>query len=230
MHSTKITGLSYIYNDLDVIVCSEREITCFSSAAIHGGWKRTKTIINHHVPNQFSLQEFNGTEERIKVKYCGAILSKDPVIFLTAVGMEFAQIVEFSIQSIPCLLIVTAGTTNANSPLDKPQDLFPVKDEIKNGTINSILVIDTDISEQIYGNLFILLTEAKTTVLQSLGIKTSQANIATGTNTDAIAVGSIKNSQNKKIEWSGLATEFGHTISQVYMETLKKALEDGGYI
>jgi adenosylcobinamide amidohydrolase len=227
---TKINGIKFAQNELDTIISSSSPLECLSSASINGGRIQSQCIVNHHVGKNFSHNEFLNTFAQLKAKYN---LPDTSIIFLTAVPMENAIFQEFNLGSIPAFILVTAGTTNSCSPMDQPNDLYPIsndieiKSEISLGTINTILCLDGTLPEHIMTNLFILLTETKTSVLHDAKIMTKQKNLATGTTTDAIGI--ISTNRNKKIQWSGLATEFGYIISKNYQQALKASLKKGGY-
>lgn len=157
------------------------------------------------------------------------------VSLLTAVYMKNAVIMQDTSGSIKFLLVVTAGTTNASSPIDPPTNLWKTPREREegktfktHGTINIILIIDGILPEHVLANLFIVITEAKTLILSNSNIRTKAQNVATGTTTDAIAV--AYTNTGTAIKWSGYATEFGYTIGQLVMTALEKALKNGGYV
>ena len=149
--------------------------------------------------------------------------------------MKNDVIIQDTLGSIKFLLVVTAGTTNASSPIDPPTDLWKIPQEREegkkfktNGTINIILIVDGILPEHVLTNLFIVITEAKTLILSNNNIRTKAKNVATGTTTDAIAVAFTN--RGTTVKWSGYATEFGYTIGQLVITALEKALKKGGYI
>ncbi len=230
--STVISSVRILHDNSNVIIKSEKKLQCLSSAIVNGGRFTTKQICNHTIKKDFDPIKFENELKKLKESYK---LSNDAIVLLTAVEMNHAVILDKELKSIKFILITSAGTTNPCSPQDSPENLYQLggnfiieKTPPKNGTINTILIIDAIIPEHVLTNLFIIMTEAKSNVLRNLGFKTKQDNIATGTSTDAIAVGFTN--RGYKVEWTGYATEFGYVIGQMVMLGIKKSLVLGGYI
>ena len=228
---TNIEGIAYTWTESEIIVTSTADLRGLSNAAFNGGNVVTREIVNNYVPKSFTLEEFNSTFENLKKRHN---LPDNNVIFLTTVKMKNASIEKVSLGPIEMFLIVTAGTSNAASPQDGMNNYFPLQDDLNNNhyhpkhnTINSIVIFDCDFPSHLYANLFILLTEAKTTVLREEKITTREGNIATGTTTDAIGV--FTTNRKHTVNWSGLSTEFGKLVSKAYMRNLRKSLIKGGY-
>lgn len=229
---TNIDGISYSWTDSEFILNSTTDLHGLSNAAFNGGKVVTRNIVNNYVPKSYTLDEFNSTFENLQKKHN---LPNNSVIFLTAVKMKNASIEKVSLGPIEMFLLVTAGTSNSASPQDGMNNYFPLQDDLNNqhyhpkhNTINSIVIFDCDFPPHLYSNLFILLTEAKTTVLRKEKITTPEGNIATGTTTDAIGV--FTTGRKHMVNWSGLSTEFGKLVSKAYMRNLKRSLIKGGYI
>lgn len=116
---------------------------------------------------------------------------------------------------------VTMGLGNtARAGMErKPEELFP-------GTINMIILIDANLSDNAMANCIITATEAKAAALQDLGVRVKDMNqverIATGTTTDAIVVAAT--GRGRLREYAGTATWIGHLIARTVYEA---AIESG---
>jgi len=221
-------GIQIIKNKIDILIKSEIFLECLSNAIHHGGQVSTYNLINHFIPKDFNPLDYENEIIKIESKYN---LDKTTVVLLTAVKMENAVILEEKCDKIEVLMIVTAGITNSCSPADPPINLYKISDSglnIKQGTINMIIVINAKAPGYLPPELFISVTEAKSYVLQKHNIKTKYGNLATGTSTDAIAI--CFTNQGNNIKWSGYSTEFGYRIGKMVIDTLEKALKNGDYL
>lgn len=239
IHQIGIEGIKCFHDDKDFVLLSEIPLQGLNSALIPGERIGTTKILNHFVDKDIGPQQMVEEIQQVKKKYD---LNSSSVIFLTAVKMEKHILQEFMIGPIKCVLMVTAGITNSAGPWDPIKEVYPIQSDlaesnpiqaqsqspIEPGTINSILIIDAQLSPQIFPNLFIGITEAKCAVFQKYQIKTRFNTIATGTSTDAIGI--FSTNRPPLVHWSGYATEFGQKIGQQYIQILETALKNGGYI
>ena len=162
------------------------------SSGLLGGWKKVEHIFNHTIGEDFDYS--------------------NPVAYLKRVASRFGMRSYFGLlTSVPMdklaiasdgevTAFVTAGVINHNEKI---------------GTINTIVVIEADVSEGGMVNAVITATEAKSTALLEDGHK------FTGTNTDAVV---IAKTGGKYYEYAGPASELGSKIWRAVKTAVKESL------
>ncbi|WP_310195189.1 adenosylcobinamide amidohydrolase [Bacillus sp. 3255] len=86
------------------------------------------------------------------------------------------------------------------------------------GTINTILVIDAQLTDAAMVNAVITATEAKAAALHDLGIVTADGKPATGTTTDAVLVAAT--GRGRTYSYAGTATAVGYMIGRTVYEAI----------
>ena len=144
----------------------------------------------------------------------------------TAADMENAAIETLSYQDLTVTAIVTGGIETNGGRVGDPADFFkPLEKPDKPGTINIMLVLDTDLPPGTLTRALVTCTEAKTAAIQELleGSKYSNG-IATGSGTDTTIV--VANSESPLyLEGAGKHSKLGELIGRVVKEAVKKALD-----
>ena len=144
----------------------------------------------------------------------------------TAADMENAAIETLSYQNLTVTAIVTGGIETNGGRVGDPADFFkPLEKPDKAGTINIMLVLDTDLPPGTLTRALVTCTEAKTAAIQELleGSKYSNG-IATGSGTDTTIV--VANSESPLyLEGAGKHSKLGELIGRVVKEAVKKALD-----
>lgn len=219
-YKSNIPNLEIFIDENDIVVIFKDKFECLSNAAINGGRLKSDSIVNHHVLLDFNHQKLDKIFDPVKKKFN---LSNSTIGLLTAVEMKDAVIINDKVNNIDYTIVLTAGLTNTCAP--NVEDLDKIE-EINNipGTINIILIINGRLTEHAIVNLFIIMTEAKTLLLNKLDVRTSNGSLATGTSTDTIVVGF--SNQGQLVEWSGYATEFGQSVGRSVFKTLDIALRE----
>jgi adenosylcobinamide amidohydrolase len=207
-------------------VFSSNKLDVVSSAIYNGGCKRTKTIINTQVFDDYGDRR----------------LHDDPVLYIIDsakelgsfedfVGMvTYASVQDFSLVSkrdgdLAVSVIATAGCTHAESAGEE----IEVQEIV--GTINLIVIIDGNPTESCLTSTLITATEAKTAALRDLDLRSRYSgDEATGTITDALVI--AKNGRGPSIVYGGPATTLGKLIGfctrKAVNETVSRA-KVGGY-
>ena len=106
---------------------------------------------------------------------------------LTAVRHGDLQVRVCSEGGVTAAVLVTAGVSNASGPRQKDvvsQGCAPAP-----GTINVVALLDADLSPGALARASTMIAEAKTLALMEAGVRTANGSPATGTSTDASAVG-----------------------------------------
>ena len=144
----------------------------------------------------------------------------------TAADMENAAIETLSYQNLTVTAVVTGGIETNGGRVGDPADFFkPMEKPDKAGTINIMLVLDTDLPPGTLTRALVTCTEAKTAAIQELleGSKYSNG-IATGSGTDTTIV--VANSESPLyLEGAGKHSKLGELIGRVVKEAVKKALD-----
>ena len=219
LYETNINGIKIYSDKYNVIITSENKLECLSNAAINGGRVMSDSIVNHHVPLDFNHTNLEKTLSSVKNKYN---LSDSMIGLLTAVDMDDIIILNESVDNINYIIALTAGISNACSPEDQDNNLF--FNSTKLGTINIILIIEGRLSAHAFVNLIIIITEAKTLILNKFDVRTKNGSLATGTSTDTIVVAST--GTGKEIIWSGYATKFGQSVGHSVITVLETAFKE----
>ncbi|MFQ6073107.1 MAG: phosphatidylglycerophosphatase A, partial [Methanosarcinales archaeon] len=165
-----IKGIEVRLEKNTLIISSDRELKTLSSAVIGGGLTHTNYIICDKNPEKTLLDI---TREYSIV---------NPVGIFPAGNIENLALNCEKSKSATVVAIVSCGTINKNLS--------------ESGTINLILLIDSDLTDSALCNAIITATEAKTLALQELDIRSS---------TDSIVVACT--GEGKTIKHSGSAEE-----------------------
>lgn len=175
-------------------------------------------IFNHGSANELYKKFFeNNKNENLTLKHLNNFTNekKCPCIF-TAVNVveKYAEIKENYVS-----VIVTAGVkTNA---ISAGKDL--ITDE-KPGTINIIIMVDKQLTENAELQLYMITTEAKSGALYDLNIKSSYSdNLATGTGTDTLVIIS-NNNENNQEHYCGGHSDIGVLVTKLVRKAVKQAL------
>ena len=145
----------------------------------------------------------------------------------TAASMRNVSIVEESYRDITVTAIVTGGIETNGGRVGDPASNYEEQgkfQDVKNGTINIILVIDADLTSGALTRSLVTCTEGKTAAIQELmeGSKYSRG-IATGSGTDGTII--ICNSESKiKLTSAGKHSKLGELIGIAVKKSVKEAL------
>ena len=144
----------------------------------------------------------------------------------TAADMENAVIETLSYQNLTVTAIVTGGIETNGGRVGDPADYFnPMEKPDRPGTINIMLVLDTDLPPGTLARALVTCTEAKTAAIQELmeGSKYS-TGLATGSGTDTTIL--VANSESPLyLEGAGKHSKLGELIGRVVKIAVKKALD-----
>lgn len=217
--STLWSGVSLqLLEDRIEASCPER-LYSLSSAVHPGGFSYSNRIINWKVPLAYQCDD----PARDIVRQCGewGWDSKDTIGLITSAKLTHASITELEGDRFKLLCCTTVGTRNA-ARAGLPRSTFSA---YMPGTINTIIMIDGQMTEAAMVNAVITATEAKTAAMQQLGIvERANGESATGTTTDAIVIGASQAaSWNAVHAYAGAATTIGCAIGEAVYETVLEA-------
>jgi iron complex transport system ATP-binding protein len=206
-------GVTTTLSAAAIVLQSKHPLDTLSSAVVGGGLTRVRYIINRHVAKNYNhpdprqdLQDFAG-ESGIEEPFVG---------LMTAAYLDGARTVTLREQNLIVTAIMTAGLSNPTAAgLSPPAAL-------STGTINTILLVDANLTPAAMVNAVITATEAKTDILLKRGVSTPEGHPATGTSTDAIVVACT--GQGQPLPYAGPATSVGRLIGRSVRQSLIQAL------
>lgn len=211
-----------------LILRSKTPLKILSSAVLNGGSLEANCIMNYQVP------EDSGSDMDDEVhKEAGDFLLEETaklgipqdqiVAIMTAAKMTNVEKVTQKFEDITLTAFVTAGAYFAATPGDEiasKQSAFPPK---KYGTINSIVLVDANLTDGCMVNAVVTATEAKAAAARELDIRSRfSGDVATGTVTDSIVIGCTK--QGRTIKYAGSGTLIGELIGKSIKTAIKKAI------
>jgi adenosylcobinamide hydrolase len=203
----KDSGFFSVRQDIDFIHFHAIKPLQIISSGIHGGGISRRTdIVNFHVPKTYDCSD---PKRDIRQRLQNLNIRPDEATALmTAARLQDAGWSEIQSQDWSIFCCVTVGLSNAARVTDntKPSD--------GPGTINTVVILDGNLTMDALVSAVITATEAKSAVLTDLGIVSPIGEIATGTTTDAIVIGTTQRSSSV-IEYTGLATRFGKELGGV---------------
>ncbi|MGC9445311.1 MAG: phosphatidylglycerophosphatase A [Candidatus Methanospirareceae archaeon] len=174
-----------------------------SSACYNGGSARAQAIVNATVDNHFAgeaAQFFDSLAATLQ-------LQKEATVgMMTAVEMQHARIREQGAVTV----IITAGIGKPPSQSDS--------------TVNSILLVDKNLSPSAMANLIIVATEAKTAAFYDLDVRYKSGELFTGDYTDAVVVACYGQETEPEEQFAGRATDLGKTVYELVTVGVKEAL------
>jgi iron complex transport system ATP-binding protein len=198
-----------------IVLQSERPLNILSSAVVGGGMTCARYIINRHVEKNYNhpdppqdLQNF-AREYGIEEPFVG---------LMTAAYLDGARTVTTREHNLMVTAITTAGLSNPTAAGLSPSVV------LSPGTINTILLVDANLTSAAMVNAVITATEAKTDILLNRGVSTPEGHLATGTSTDVIVVACT--GRGKPLPYAGPATLVGRLIGRSVRESLSQALEE----
>lgn len=205
----------------------EKTRPVLSSAPLGGGLARADHILNLRVaknadgsagpfePPAVTLENY-----RLKMGWSGHVVG-----MMTAADAESFRKTSREEQGVEMSVLVTTGISNARRAGDRAECRDMAGMNPVNGTINIMVLTNALLSPGAMVEAVITATEAKTAVLQDLGITNPITGApATGTGTDAIAV--IGGFGPTQISYCGKHMLFGEMIASTIIAALSSSLKN----
>ena len=192
------------------------QLRTLGSAVHSGGFAEANRIVNWKVPIPY---ECDDPVSDVKSQLHHWEYDADrTVCLLTAAKLTHASVAEMEGDGFKLLCCTTSGTRNA-ARAGMPRQTFSAYTA---GTINTLLLVDGQMTDAAMVNAIITYAEAKAAALQDLNIKDSDHDvIATGTTTDAVVLGVSRNLQYSALHtYAGAATTIGNAIGLLVYETV----------
>ncbi|RLF99285.1 MAG: hypothetical protein DRN49_04595 [Thaumarchaeota archaeon] len=198
-----------------LVIQSKDFLKTLSSAVLNGGLCQAKTIINHQVSKSY---RHSRPEEYLK-RVVKELRLPTPVVGL----MTAANVANFSLQVSKyaekryVCAITTAGLSNAAAAGEI------VRVNSKFSTINTIILIDGNLTDACMVDLVKTATEAKIIALREFDVRSRiSGKQATGTTTDAIVIACT--GRGKPLRYGGTATHLGEAVSLTVYRSIKEAI------
>lgn len=228
--NTNVAGVSCSVNDSLLRVDLNKTATVLSSAVYNGGLTTTKTIVNFHVPKNFS----RATDGFIKARLSELKIDKDAVCLMTAAHMDSACVKTIHFGRSVVSVICTAGLSNSQCAGDlitgygNKTARARSADHNAHSTINLIIILKGNATDSCLANIITTASEAKASAMRDLDVRSkSSGRLATGTSTDSTVVVSIPG--REKFDYAGTATALGYHLASAVKESItgSVAKQDG---
>jgi adenosylcobinamide hydrolase len=225
---TRIKSVEAEIDGNKLILRSKTPLKILSSAVLNGGSKEANCIMNFQVPEDAGSDmddEVHKEAGDFLIEETAKLgIPQDQVVsIMTAAKMKNVEGVTQKFEDITLTAFVTAGAYFAATPGDEiasKQSAFPFK---KWGTINTIVLIDGNLTDSCMVNAVVTATESKAAALRELDVRSRfSGEVATGTVTDSVVIACTK--RGRTIKYAGSGTVLGELIGKAVKTALKKAI------
>lgn len=228
IHETS-TGEKVLRYRKSIVIQLPGKRNTLTASWINGGYREDIQAIFNHQLNQKELDYLEKDSVQGFMKKLAENLSLDPDKtsgFLTVADMANMAIVTETYREIEVTAIVTAGIEVNGGRAGDNASYYELngKYEFRVGTINTILIINSNLSENTLLRSVLTAAEAKAVALQELMAPSKYSNgVATGSGTDNIAVISNMESENVLLT-AGKHSKLGELIGKSLIKAIKQAL------
>ncbi|UFJ42647.1 adenosylcobinamide amidohydrolase [Brevibacillus humidisoli] len=198
-----------------LIRCEEPFRAC-SNALWNGGFYQGYGILNQRVDHDYhSSDPLADIQRRIEE------LGEEPEKFigmLTAAQVSAAGTACLQGDQFRLCAVVTAGVGNAVRAGQAQKTYSAYRAD----TINTIVMLDANLTDSAVVNALVTATEAKTAALQDAGVMDALGRTATGTSTDVVVIAARRIDGNLPThQYAGTATSLGDSLAKsVYTATV----------
>ena len=207
---TSIPGITVTVDESAIRVTSDKPLTVLSSAMIGGGLTEAHSIVNMRVedvpPDARPADELGAFAASLGIK--GSFIG-----LMTAAKTEHGRLIEFTNGGLTVAAIVSVGLSNrVCAGMTLPAAAAP-------GTINAIVIINAALTPAALVNAVITTTEAKTSALASVDVRTTDDLPASGTSTEAVVVACM--GRGAPLDYAGP----GPTVGWLTARAVRQAIE-----
>jgi len=213
-----VKGISfYLVEENTFLIASLHQLKVLSSAVLGGERRRARFIMNHTVEKSYSsdtpAQDLASLAEKMN-------LGKDVLGLMTAVDVRRTVMSFGTRQDLAVATVCTAGVGNACSA----GRLVAVNESMAAlGTINTVVLIDGNLTEASMVNAVITATEAKTMALFQAGIRLPDGAMATGT-IDVTVIACT--GRGGPLPYAGAATDLGFLVGRTVFKAVAQGISD----
>lgn len=233
--SKKICTLSngddvYLY-DKSIVVFFKGKRKVLSTSVYNGGYHEDFNAVYNHDAKQGAgmpceVLADNYIDHMKLISKRLALIPEKVSGMGTAASMENAVIETMHYKELTVTAIVTGGIETNGGRVGDPSDYYrPIEKPDKFGTINIILLLDSDMPAGTLTRALVTCTEAKTAAIQELLFGSNYSTgLATGSGTDQTII--IANAESDLyLEGAGKHSKMGELIGKVIINAVKKALD-----
>lgn len=213
------SGLRVAVGPAFVCVRSEKPLRMLSSAPVRGGWCEAYDIVNRRVTLDYNEPDPQRETVRWLVRH-----GFDPertVTLMTAARTEDAAITRVDGDGFCLAAVVTAGVGNATRA--GKTGVFD-DGQWKPGTINTILLVNGNVTESAMVGALVTATEAKAAALQDLRVTDVKGNVATGTSTDAVVIARLHRNGGRLHLYAGTVSPLGNAVARAVYDAVTEAV------
>jgi len=204
-----IEGIEVAVDREAVVVTAREPLTIVSSAFVGGGFTAARAIVNLHVRKNIAESETEGLLPRFVER---REIRGPWVGLLTSAWTEKAIVAEATGSGLTALAVVTVGLSNRITAGQSPLGVWAPT------TINSIVVVDAAPEAAALVNAVMTVTEVKTSLLASVGLRCDDGRVASGTSTDAVVVATT--GRGPRCRFGGPISDFGWVVARVAHDAL----------
>lgn len=219
--------------DNTVIVRSKKLLKILSSAVFNGSLQQADTIVCYGLPDDYDDAELHneGAAEKLLESIVKTLKlhSNHVVGLITAVNPHNVAVTSQEYHGLTVTAIVTGGTGNtASTAGDSIASENNHYNAPKPGTINTILLVNGNLTKPCMVDAVKTATEAKSAALREIDVRSYfSGELATGTITDSIVIAC--KCRGNIIKYAGPFTTLGELIGKSVRKSVKEAFnkQDG---
>lgn len=198
-----LDGVTISRSEAFLHIRSVEPLRVLGSAVVGKELFKARHILNMHVPKDYS----NPRPEEDLFALAKRIGLEEPFMgLMTAARLQDAEVVVEEAEGLSVVALITIALGNLTSAgRSLPAPWAP-------GTINTILLLEANLTCSALVGALVTATEAKTGALFEMGLLTPEGYPATGTSTDAIVVACT--GRGKAFHYAGPATVVGWLIGR----------------
>lgn len=208
-----------LHVDPEILVLeSDTQLGLASTAVLGGGLQRGRCVVSVRVPADYS-----GRDPVADIRRAARSRGWEPDVgLMTAVELHRVRLAAASAGGVTALAAVTAGVSRLWSA---GSGRGPHRQQSgPGGTINTLVLVDCDLTPGAALNLLTTVTEAKVVALLEAGMVTPEGEPASGTATDAVVV--AWQPRGGPLPFGGPATAVGWAAAAATRQALQEALGD----
>lgn len=213
LYATNIDGVTVDVSDDRLIVASERALRMVTTAPYGADFREVRAFLS--LPATVDI-DCARPEQSILDRAATFGVRGSFAGFLTAVKLTRAVVTLEADEDCRVTVVATVGVTNASRPGEERVAAYSP------GTINTIVVIDGDLSPNALNEALTTTAEAKALAVYEAGVLTAAGRVATGTSTDAYAVACT--GDGRRHRYAGSVAPVGYLVGKAVRRAITEGL------